>query len=389
MLAPGLSTFCNVPKLRDISTTIKLLRHLGADIHVDENTVRVHWKGDSSCEAPYELVKQMRASILVLGPLAARFGKARVSLPGGCAIGARPIDQHLKGLEALGATIRLSAGYVEVEVPKGRLHGADIVFDCTTVTGTENLLCAAALAKGRTRLVHAATEPEVQDLAKMLVNMGASIEGIGTDVLVIEGRDELHPVEHAVMPDRIEAGTYMIAAAATSGEVKLEGVELSILGSFVDKLRNAGAFVEAASQSIVVSGKPPFRPTDVVTEPYPGFATDMQAQFMVLMCLAEGKSRMTETVFENRFMHVAELRRMGAHIETRGQDAFVRGVVELQGASVMATDLRASASLVVAGLIAEGMTEVLRVYHLDRGYEKLEQKLKALGADIERVAGYA
>ncbi len=331
----------------------------------------------------------MRASVLVLGPLVARYGRARVSLPGGCAIGARPIDQHLKGLEAMGGVVHLDHGYVEVTVPSGRLKGAEIYLDIPTVTGTENLMSAAVLARGRTTIVNAAREPEVEELARVLNKMGASVEGAGTDVIVIEGEEALEPVDHAIIADRIEAGTYMVAAAATGGDVLLDGITLDHLEAVCAKLRRAGVTVEREAGGVRVAGTPPFRPVDVTTAPYPGFPTDMQAQFMVLMCRSSGRSVITETIFENRFMHVPELNRMGGRIDVRGRTATVDGVAELQGAEVMATDLRASASLVVAGLVAKGHDQVLRVYHIDRGYERIEEKLAGLGANITRVRGNA
>jgi UDP-N-acetylglucosamine 1-carboxyvinyltransferase len=389
LLADGESTFRNVPDLRDIGTTAQLLRHLGLRVEVAPPLVTIHGTRATTTEAPYELVRQMRASVLVLGPLVARYGHARVSLPGGCAIGDRPIDQHLKGLAAMGARIDLDHGYVEARVPGGRLHGADIHFDLNTVTGTENLMCAAVLAKGRTTLTNAASEPEVEELGRVLNKMGASVEGAGTDTIVIEGKSELHAVDHAIIADRIEAGTFMVAAAATGGDVLVDGVTLEHLKALTQKLRQAGVVVEREGRGVRVRGTPPFIPTDVTTAPHPGFPTDMQAQFMVLMCLARGTSRIHEKIFENRFMHVPELARMGATIEVDGRSASVHGPTRLQGASVMATDLRASASLVIAGLCAEGETRVLRVYHIDRGYERIERKLAALGADITRVKGDA
>ncbi len=389
LLADGDHVFRNVPDLRDIGTTAKLLRHMGLDVEVAPPVVSVTSRPVGSVEAPYELVKQMRASVLVLGPLVARYGHARVSLPGGCAIGARPIDQHLKGLEAMGAEIELEHGYVNVEVPAGRLQGAEIYFDIPTVTGTENLMSAAVLARGRTILVNAAREPEVEELARVLNKMGASVEGAGTDTIVIEGREALEPVDHAIIADRIEAGTYMVAAAITEGEVFLDGITFDHLEAVAAKLRQAGVVVEREGSGVRVVGKRPFRATDITTAPHPGFPTDMQAQLMTLMCLAQGRSVITETIFENRFMHVSELTRMGANIEVRGRVATVEGVDALQGAEVMATDLRASASLVVAGLVARGETVVRRVYHLDRGYERIEEKLAGLGATIERVPGDA
>jgi UDP-N-acetylglucosamine 1-carboxyvinyltransferase len=336
-------------------------------------------------EAPYEFVKQMRASVLVLGPLLARYGRARVSLPGGCQIGTRPVDQHLKGLEALGAKISLSHGYIHAEC--GRLKGAEVVFDMPTVTGTENIMMAAALAKGRSTLINAAMEPEIEELGRVLNKMGARIEGAGTNVIHIEGRDELDPFDHAIIPDRIEAGTYLVAAAITGGDVLLENTPLEHLEGVVAKLRATGAHVERENGGLRVRADGPLRSIDLTTAPYPGFPTDMQAQMMVLMSVAQGRSVITETIFENRYMHVPELVRMGADIEVHGSVAVVTGVKSLSGASVMATDLRASASLVIAGLVASDETEVRRVYHLDRGYERMEEKLRKLGADIQRVKG--
>jgi len=384
LLSDGESILRNVPALRDIDTTAALLRFLGRGCEVRAPEVRVAAGSDVRPEAPYELVKQMRASVLVLGPLLARFRKARVSLPGGCAIGARPIDQHLKGLEALGASIRVLRGYVHAEC--SRLRGAEICFDLPTVTGTENLMMAAALAKGRTTLVNAAREPEVEELGRVLNKMGSHVEGAGTDVILIEGRDELAPFDHAIIADRIEAGTFMVAAAATRGDVLVNRAPLEDLEPVVMKLRLAGAEVcrDADGVRVAMRGRP--RAVDVTTAPHPGFPTDMQAQFMVLMSIADGESVITETVFENRFMHAPELVRMGADISVRGNTAIVNGVPSLSGASVMATDLRASASLVIAGLVAgEGETEVRRVYHLDRGYEHIEKKLAGLGAEVARV----
>jgi UDP-N-acetylglucosamine 1-carboxyvinyltransferase len=387
LLTDGTSTLRNVPALRDIGTLGALLAKLGAEVDVAPPIVTVRGGPLSSTEAPYELVRQMRASVLVLGPLVARYGRARVSLPGGCAIGARPVDQHLKGLEAMGAKITLDHGYVEATVPSGRLVGADYRFEMNTVGGTENLMCAAALARGRTRLANAAREPEIEELGRVLNKMGAYVEGAGTDTIVIEGREVLEPIDHAVVADRIEAGTFMVAAAATGGDVLVDGVTLDHLEALAHKLRQAGIEVEREGRGVRVRGKPPFVPTDITTAPYPGFPTDMQAQFMLLMCLASGASTINEMIFENRFMHVSELNRMGADIQVDGSRAIVHGPSKLQGASVMATDLRASASLVVAGLVASGTTEVLRVYHLDRGYEHIETKLSGLGARVERVRG--
>ncbi len=391
LLSDGASRLRNVPALRDIDTTAALLRFLGRGVTVAAPEVHVDAGSTVKPEAPYELVKQMRASVLVLGPLVARFGRAKVSLPGGCAIGARPVDQHLKGLEAMGATIRLERGYVHAEGPNGggRLRGAEIYFDLPTVTGTENLMMAAALAKGRTTLVNCAREPEVEELGRVLNKMGAEVDGAGTDVIHVRGEDrgQLAPFDHAIIPDRIEAGTYMVAAAATGGDVTLEGAELSDLEALVSKLRAVGVEVASEGQGVRVRRTGPLRSTNVTTAPHPGFPTDMQAQFLVLMSLAKGEAVITETVFENRFMHVPELQRMGASVALRGNTAVVQGVERLYGASVMATDLRASASLVIAGLVAEDETEVRRVYHLDRGYEHIEAKMSALGAQIQRVKG--
>jgi UDP-N-acetylglucosamine 1-carboxyvinyltransferase len=387
LLADGEHVFRNVPDLRDVHSMCALLRQLGQDARFEDGRVIVNATPVVDPTAPYEQVKKMRASVLVLGPLVARYGRASVSLPGGCAIGARPIDQHLKGLEAMGATITLSHGYVHVEVPSGRLRGAEIYLDMPTVTGTENLMSAAVLASGRTTLVNAAREPEVEELARVLNKMGASIEGAGTDAIVIEGRESLSPVDHAIMPDRIEAGTYMVAAAATYGDVLVEGASLEDLEALAAKMRRAGVNIEREGTGIRVVANGPLRSADITTAPHPGFPTDMQAQFMVLMCRAQGRSQITETIFENRFMHVPELNRMGCTIDVHGRTATVDGVPRLSGAEVMATDLRASASLVIAGLIAEGTTMVRRVYHLDRGYEHIERKLAKLGASIERVQG--
>jgi UDP-N-acetylglucosamine 1-carboxyvinyltransferase len=392
LLSDGSSRLRNVPALRDIHTTAALLTFLGRRVAVAAPVVDVAEGSTVRPEAPYELVKQMRASVLVLGPLVARHGWARVSLPGGCAIGARPIDQHLKGLEAMGCTVRLDRGYVIAEGPggRGRLRGAEVHFDLPTVTGTENLMMAAALAKGRTTLIRCAREPEVEELGRVLNKMGARVDGAGTDVIHIEGaeRGELDPFDHAIIPDRIEAGTYLAAAAIVpNGDVLLQGAELSDMVALVDKMRAAGVEIESEGRGVRVRRSGPLRPVDIETAPHPGFPTDMQAQFLVLMCFAEGESAIRETVFENRFMHVPEIVRMGAHVSLRGNTAIVRGVETLYGASVMATDLRASASLVIAGLVARDETEVRRVYHIDRGYERIEEKLRGLGARVERVKG--
>lgn len=387
LLTDGTCVFRNVPRLRDIETMAALLRFMGCETEVEPPVVHVRAGSLRRAEAPYELVKQMRASVLALGPLVARYGRAKVSLPGGCAIGARPIDQHLKGLEAMGATIRLERGYVHAEC--ARLRGATIHLDMATVTGTENLMMAAALAKGHTQLIGAAREPEVEELGRVLNKMGARIDGAGTDIIHIEGVDTLHPVDHAIIPDRIEAGTFLVAAAAAGGDVLVEGVVPEHLDVVCAKMRAAGVDIarEEGGMRVRSPGGRSLRAVDVTTAPHPGFPTDMQAQFMTLMTLARGASVITESVFENRFMHVPELNRMGANIEVRGRVAVVNGVESLSGASVMATDLRASACLVIAGLVAGGETEVLRVYHLDRGYEAIEKKLTPLGARIRRVRG--
>jgi UDP-N-acetylglucosamine 1-carboxyvinyltransferase len=385
LLSDGESLLRNVPKLRDIETTAALLRFLGRNVDSAPPEVKVHAGAQVRPEAPYELVKQMRASVMVLGPLVARFGRAKVSLPGGCQIGSRPVDQHLMGLEKLGATIAIERGYIIASAP--RLRGAEIVFDMPTVTGTENLMMAAALAKGRTTLVNAAKEPEVEELGRVLNKMGARVNGAGTDVIEIEGRDELAPFDHAIIADRIEAGTYMVAAAATGGDVLLENAPLEDLASTTAALKKMGVEVSREGSAVRVVRSGALRPIHLETEPHPGFPTDMQAQLMVLSCLAEGTSTIDEKIFENRFMHVPELVRMGAHIETHGNHATIHGPARLEGTSVMATDLRASASLVIAGLVAEGETHVLRVYHLDRGYEHMEEKLSAVGADATRVHG--
>ncbi len=385
LLSDGESLLRNVPKLRDIDTTAALLRFLGRDVQVDAPLVRVREAtGDARPEAPYELVKQMRASVLVLGPLLARYGRAKVSLPGGCQIGSRPVDQHLKGLEAMGAKIELRRGYIVAE--SGRLRGAEVVFDIPTVTGTENLMMAAALAKGRTTSRERAREPEVEELGRVLNKMGARVDGAGTDVIHIHGADTLDPFDHAIVSDRIEAGTYMVAVAAAGGDVLIEGAPLEDLEAVVAKLRQAGVEIGREGSAVRVRrDERPLRAVDATTAPHPGFPTDMQAQFMVLMCLAQGTSRIVETIFENRFMHVPELRRMGADIDVDGHTAHVIGGQPLSGAQVMATDLRASASLVIAGLVCADETEVLRVYHLDRGYDHMERKLAAVGADTVRI----
>jgi len=383
ILSPGKFEISNVPFLRDINTTIKVLESLGAKIEGNGNIVKIDTSGLNNVEATYELVKTMRASVLVLGPLLARHGRARVSLPGGCAIGARPIDQHLKGLKALGADIKLEHGYVEAKAK--RLKGARINFDMPTVGGTEHLMMTAALAKGVTLLENAAREPEIVDLANMLNRMGARIEGAGTDTIRIEGVKELSPVDYRVMPDRIEAGTFMVAAAITGGDVRISNMQLEHLDALVFKLQDAGVEILNKDGVVRVKGPKKLRSINIKTRPYPGFPTDMQAQFMALMCIADGASVIAENIFENRFMHVSELIRFGADITIDGKSALIKGTKKLSGAPVMATDLRASASLILAGLAAEGQTEITRIYHLDRGYEAIEKKLAGLGADIVRV----
>ena len=378
----------NIPHLRDITTTLELLGHLGVSVQVDEKLeIEVNAADLASRCAPYELVKTMRASILVLGPLLARFGQAEVSLPGGCAIGSRPGDLHLKALEKMGAEVSVEAGYIKARVPGGRLCGARIIFDMVTVTGTENLLMAAVLAQGRTVLENAAREPEVVDLARCLVNMGARIQGAGLDTIEIEGVDALSGAEHTVIPDRIEAGTYLVAAAATGGRLRLRGISNGLLDAVIAKLDEAGAAVMVGEQEILLdmTHKRP-RAVNVRTAPFPGFPTDMQAQFLLLNAIAEGTATVTESIFENRFMHVQELQRMGADIDLKGNTAIIRGVPHLSAAQVMATDLRASACLVLAGLVAQGQTVVDRIYHIDRGYDCIEEKLAQCGADICRVS---
>ncbi|ACN15291.1 MurA [Desulforapulum autotrophicum HRM2] len=384
ILVDGAMTFTNVPDLVDVRSIKMLLRDLGAGCEEGEGTVLIDGSGIHKIEAAYELVRKMRASILVLGPLVARFGHARVSLPGGCAIGARPVDMHLKGLKALGATITIENGYIEAKAD--RLKGNEIYFDIPTVTGTENLMMAATLAKGTTVLRNCAREPEITALANALNLMGARVTGAGTAVIRINGVDGLSPATIHVIPDRIEAGTFMVAAAATGGDVLVTGCEPENMGGIINKLRQTGALVEIIDHGVKVSGGKSILSTDIKTLPYPGFPTDMQAQFMVLMAISQGNSVIHETIFENRFMHVNELQRMGADISISGGNyAMVRGVNALSGAEVMASDLRASASLVIAGLVARGVTTIHRVYHIDRGYEALEKKFSALGADIKRV----
>ncbi len=376
-------TFTNVPRLKDIGTLLELLGQMGVKVAREDDTVTLDAAGLSNPVAPYEMVKTMRASILVLGPLVARCGEARVSLPGGCAIGARPVDQHIKGLQAMGAEVRVEHGYVHATVP--RLKGARLFTDMVTVTGTENLMMAAALAEGETVIENAAREPEVVDLANCLVAMGAQISGAGSDVIRIRGVDRLHGATHRIMPDRIETGTYLCAAAATGGSVRLTRTSSSYLDAVIDKLMDAGCEVVSERDAISLRAPERLNAVSLRTAPYPAFPTDMQAQFMAINCVARGVAMIRETIFENRFMHAVELQRLGADIRIDGNTAMVQGVARLEGATVMATDLRASASLVVAGLVAEGETVIERIYHLDRGYERLEDKLAALGARVRRL----
>jgi UDP-N-acetylglucosamine 1-carboxyvinyltransferase len=387
-------TLHNVPALQDVRTMLKLIASMGVDVqdHVGaSSTVRIDAGALDKTEAHYDLVKTMRASILVLGPLLARFGKARVSLPGGCAIGSRPVDQHIKGLEAMGAVITVAHGYIEASLPPGqtRLKGAHITTDMVTVTGTENFMMAAALADGVTVLENAAQEPEIGDLAEMLIKMGARIEGHGTSRIRIEGVAQLSGCEHAVVADRIEAGTFLCAVAAAGGDVQLHNARGDHLDAVIDKLREAGVTVQSADNGLHVrsAGAAALKAQSFRTTEYPGFPTDMQAQFMALNVVAPGSATVIETIFENRYMHVQEMQRLGAHITVEGKTAVINGGAKLSGAHVMATDLRASASLVIAALVADGETTVERVYHLDRGYDRMEVKLQSLGARIERVSG--
>ena len=384
ILVNGRSTFTNVPKLMDIVSIKKLLEDLGAGCTFENSTLTVDGAGIHKIEAEYELVRKMRASILVLGPLVARFGHAKVSMPGGCAIGARPVNMHLSGLEALGATISMDHGYIEAKAD--RLIGNEIYFDIPTVTGTENLMMAAVLAKGTSTLRNAAREPEIVCLADALTQMGAKISGAGTPIISIEGVDHLSSARVNVIPDRIEAGTFMVAAAATRGDVVIQGCIPDHIGGIISKLKATGATIEIAGNQVRVKGSDIIKSVDIKTQPYPGFPTDMQAQFMALMTIANGNSTIHESIFENRFIHANELLRMGADISiSNGNYAMVRGKERLQAAPVMASDLRASASLVIAGLIAEGTTVISRVYHMDRGYEGIEKKFSSLGADIRRI----
>ncbi len=382
LLTEKTCTFSNIPDLVDIKTTYKLLRNMGVEIEGD-STVQISAEKITNSVAPYDLVKTMRASILVLGPLVARMGKARVSLPGGCAIGARPVNLHIKALQDMGASVELHGGYIEATAD--RLKGADIYFDLPTVTGTENIMMAAVLADGTTVLNNAAREPEIINLAEVLRGMGAKISGAGTDVITITGVTSLKAVEASIIPDRIEAGTFMIAAGITNGEINLLGCNPQHLEALINKLRDTGMVITPIDGGLKVSAGPKIHSVDVKTIPYPGFPTDLQAQMMAYMAIGSGLSVITETVFENRFMHVSELIRMGADILIQGGSAIVRGVPTLYGAQIMATDLRASASLILAALVAEGTTEISRIYHIDRGYEGIEKKFSALGADINRV----
>lgn len=383
LLTGGWHRLKRIPQLRDINTIKSIMSKFGTVFREENDILEINSDNLTSFEAPYELVKTMRASILLLGPLLARYGKAKISLPGGCAIGARPVNLHLKALVAMGADIYLDHGYINAEA--NRLRGAEIFFDIPTVTGTENIMMAAVTAKGKTVLRNSANEPEVLDLADTLRAMGADIEGDGTDTIVIEGVNDLKPCEHSVIPDRIEAGTFMIGAAITRGNIKIEGCLPGHLTSLIEKLKLAGAKIDLADESITIQGPDLIESVDVMTMPYPGFPTDLQAQFMALMAVADGWSIIRETIFENRFIHVSELRRMGADIEINGSQALIKGKERLFSAPVMATDLRASASLVLAGLVAkEGRTEVHRIYHLDRGYETIEKKFRGLGASIWR-----
>nr|Q47AK9.1 RecName: Full=UDP-N-acetylglucosamine 1-carboxyvinyltransferase; AltName: Full=Enoylpyruvate transferase; AltName: Full=UDP-N-acetylglucosamine enolpyruvyl transferase; Short=EPT [Dechloromonas aromatica RCB] len=376
--------FTNVPHLNDISTMLRLLGDMGVGVTMDGiDGIVLNGGGLNNPVASYEMVKTMRASILVLGPLVARCGEARVSLPGGCAIGARPVDQHIKGLQAMGAEVKVEQGYVHAKAT--RLKGARICTDMVTVTGTENLMMAACLAEGETVIENAAREPEVVDLANCLVSMGARISGAGTDVIRIQGVDKLHGATHAIMPDRIETGTYLCAAAATGGDIRLLKTSAAYLDTVVDKLMDAGCEITVERDAIRLVAPKRLKAVSLRTAPYPAFPTDMQAQFMAINCIADGVATIRETIFENRFMHVNELMRLGANIQIEGNNAIVRGVDRLEGATVMATDLRASASLVIAGLVAQGETVIDRIYHLDRGYERIEEKLAKLGAAVRRV----
>lgn len=389
LLASEPITICNLPHLHDITTMLELFGRMGVEPIIDE---KLNVEIDPTCiksqVAPYELVKTMRASILVLGPLVARYGRAEVALPGGCAIGTRPVDLHIRGLEALGAEIQVDGGYIKAFAPEGGLRGGTFFFDTVSVTGTENILMAAVLARGRSVLENSAREPEVVDLANCLNAMGAKISGIGTDTLVVEGVERLHGANYKVMPDRIETGTYLVAAAMTGGKVKLKDTDPAILEAVLQKLQEAGAKIECGADwiSLDMQGRRP-NAVSVRTAPYPGFPTDMQAQFLAMNAIAEGTGTVIETIFENRFMHVLEMQRMGAQVQVEGNTAIVTGIPRLKAAPVMATDLRASASLVLAALMADGETMIDRIYHIDRGYECIEEKLRLLGAKIRRIPG--
>lgn len=383
ILCPGEHYIYNIPILRDITTMGKLLAHMGMGYHLENEEVILQSDNFTSIEAPYDFVKTMRASVLVLGPMLARMGEAKVSLPGGCAIGARPINLHTMGLEKMGAVITLTEGYIHAKAD--RLKGATICFDIPTVTGTENLMMAATLAEGETLIENAACEPEVVDLANALISMGADIKGAGTSIVRINGVTSLKPLNYSIVPDRIETGTFLAAAAITGGEVIINSCRPRHSDALINKLKDTGVDISATGDTLVVKGPERPRSEDIKTMPYPGFPTDMQAQFMALMTVAGGSSLITESIFENRFMHVAEMKRMGANIKVEGSTATVKGVKRLTGAPVMATDLRASASLVLAGLAARGKTVIDRVYHIDRGYEKIEEKLDRLGAKIRRI----
>lgn len=385
LLAEGESVFRNVPHLQDIKSTRELLEHLGVKVSFADHVFKADTTGFNSFEAPYDIVRKMRASILVLGPILARMQKARVSLPGGCAIGARPIDLHLSALEQMGVEIDLEHGYVNAK--SSGLKGTEIYFDVVTVTGTENIMMAATLARGKTVLHNAACEPEIVALAEVLIGMGAQIEGAGTSIVTIHGVDRLNPANAEIIPDRIEAGTLMTAAIITKGDILIKNCCLDDMEACMLKLHQAGGRFESTDAGLRVTADGPIISTDVTTQPHPGFPTDMQAQFMTLMCLGNGASVITETIFENRFIHVSELHRMGADITISGNRAVVKGRHAISGAPVMATDLRASASLILAGLVGDGITEISRVYHLDRGYEKLEEKFCNLGANIKRISG--
>jgi UDP-N-acetylglucosamine 1-carboxyvinyltransferase len=384
LLTGGWHRLSHVPHLKDIQTIKAIMANLGVNFREEKGDLLVNSGEIRKYEAPYDLVKTMRASILLLGPLLARMGKAKISLPGGCAIGARPVNLHLKALAAMGVEMRLEQGYIHARVD--RLKGTDIFFDITTVTGTENIMMAAVMADGQTTLQNAAKEPEVQDLADMLRSMGAQINGDGTDTIVIEGVKDLRPTpQHHIIPDRIEAGTFMVAAAMTKGDINVKGCRPEHLAAVMERLQSVGAELERSGEGLRVRGPGTIKSVDIKTMPFPGFPTDLQAQFMVLMCIANGSSLIKETIFENRFIHVSELKRMGADIKINGPHALIRGIDRLMAAPVMATDLRASASLILAGLVAEeGNTEVNRIYHLDRGYENLEEKFRSLGANIWR-----